>query len=76
MVIPFDLHTKAYSHLTGKLPHKSSRGNQYLMVFYNYDANYINVILIKPRVAADSKNTFVHLTNDAIQKYCPLYGKF
>ena len=33
--------------LTGKFPRKSSRGNEYLLIGYNYDTNYIRVIPIK-----------------------------
>lgn len=30
-----------HGDLTGRFPHKSSRGNQYLLVIYDYDANLI-----------------------------------
>ena len=34
---------KAYSDQTGKFPHPSSRGNQYIFVYYDYDSNAILV---------------------------------
>ena len=34
---------KAYSDQTGKFPHLSSRGNQYIFVYYDYDRNAILV---------------------------------
>ena len=59
LILPFHQPSKAYCDLTGKFPFKSSRGNQYIMVFYNYDANYINAIAIRSRQAAEIKNAFV-----------------
>ena len=35
--------------LMGKFPRKSSRGNEYLLIGYNYDANHIHAIPIKNR---------------------------
>ena len=58
MIMDFQPSSKAYFDLTGKFPYKSSRGNQYIMVFYNYDANYINAIAVKTRQAAELKNAF------------------
>ena len=34
---------KAYSNQTGKFPHLSTRGNQYIFVYYDYDSNAILV---------------------------------
>ena len=41
-----------YIDLTGRFPYQSSRGNNYLMVAYNYDANAILVEALKKRQAA------------------------
>ena len=41
-----------YMDLTGRFPYQSSRGNNYLMVAYNYDANAILVEALKNRQAA------------------------
>ena len=38
-----------YLDLTECFPKQSSRGNQYIMVSYYYDTNYIRVIPIKNR---------------------------
>ena len=38
-----------FMDLTGKFPRKSSRGNEYLLIGYNYDANHIRAIPIKNR---------------------------
>ena len=43
------LKEKAYSDLTGRFPHMSSRGNQYLFVLYDYDSNAILSRAIKSR---------------------------
>ena len=40
-----------YADLPGRFPYKSSRGNEYLMVVYNYDANNIQVVALKNREA-------------------------
>ena len=33
----------AYQDLTGRFPMKSSRGNEYILIRYHYDANFIFV---------------------------------
>ena len=40
---------KAYTDLTGRFPHKSSRGNEYLFTMYDYDSNAILQVPIKNR---------------------------
>ena len=37
----------AFMDLTGKFPRKSSRGNEYLLIGYYYNANHIRAIPIK-----------------------------
>ena len=44
-IIPFNINRKVFGDLTGALPHKSSRGNLYVMVLYDY---YSNAILAEP----------------------------
>ena len=39
----------AFMDLTGKFPRKSFRGNEYLLIGYNYNTNYIYTIPIKNR---------------------------
>ena len=48
-ISPFNLKRKVFSDLTGNLPHKSSRGNLYVMVVYEYDSNAILAETIKNR---------------------------
>jgi hypothetical protein len=52
MITPFEPKKTAYSDLTGRFPYKSSRGNEYLLVVYDYDSNAILVEAIKNRTAA------------------------
>ncbi len=49
---------KAYMDLTGKFPHTSSRGNQYLVVMYNFDSNAIVFKPIKTRQSKEILNAF------------------
>ena len=44
--------------LTGKFPHMSSRGNQYLVVVYDYDSNAIVFEPIKSRQAKEILTAF------------------
>jgi hypothetical protein len=61
---------KTYTDLTGRFPHQSSRGNNYIFVAYNYDGNAILVEPIKNREADTIINTWtkIHkrLTNNGI----------
>ena len=49
---------QAYSDLTGRFPHKSSRGNQYLLVVYDYDQNAIVFEPLKTRQAKEITTAF------------------
>ena len=51
IVVPFNQKSIAYSDLTGRFPYKSSRGNEYLLVVYDYDSNAILVEPLKNRAA-------------------------
>ena len=65
VIHPFQLSSKAYSDLTGKFPHRSSQGNQYILTVYDYDSNAILVECLKSRQAAEItrgwKHTHQHL---------------
>ena len=52
------LKQKAYADLTGQFPHKSSRGNQYLFVLYNYDTNAILFEPLKTRQSNEITNAY------------------
>jgi len=43
---------KAFSDLTHRFPHRSSQGNEYILVVYHYDSNVILVKPVKIRQAA------------------------
>ena len=42
----------AYADATGKFPYRSSRGNQYLLIAYHYDANHLWAEAMKNREKA------------------------
>ena len=44
---------RAYSDLTGRYPHTSSRGHKYILVVYDHDSNAILVTPLKNRQAAE-----------------------
>ena len=52
-LITTHVNSKAYADITGRFPHKSSRGNQYLFVVYDFDSNAILVEPLKSRQAAE-----------------------
>ena len=54
-IIPFEANGKAYHDLTGRFPHCSSRGNEYLLVHYDYDSNGILAESLKNRQSAEIK---------------------
>jgi hypothetical protein len=39
---PFEAKHKAYHDLTGRFPHRPSRGNEYILIIYDYDSNKKN----------------------------------
>ena len=45
----------AYHDLTGRFPHRSSRGMEYLIVVHNHDSNSILMITIKNKTGAEIK---------------------
>ena len=51
-IIPFVATRTGYHDLTGAFPHKSSRGNKYIFVLYDYDGNEILTHPINNRQAA------------------------
>ena len=52
------LKQKSYADLTGQFPHKSSRGNQYLFVLYDYDTNAILFEPLKTRQSKEITNAY------------------
>ena len=51
-----ELQGKSYSDLTGRLPILSSRGNEYIIVIYDYDSNAILAEAIPNRQKATIRN--------------------
>ena len=60
-ILEFTPREMAYGDLTGRFPYKSSRGNQYIYVLYDYDSNNILVKAIPNRQAAVIKNAWESL---------------
>jgi hypothetical protein len=62
MLIPFTAKNTAYHDLTGRFPHQSSRGNEYLIVVYDHDSNSILVIALNNKTGAEIKRgwTSIH----------------
>ena len=55
---PTILKRKAYIDLTGRFPHKSSRGNLYFFLMYDYDTNAILVEPLKTRQAKEITSVY------------------
>jgi len=53
----------AYGDLTGRFPRKSSRGNQYFIIIYDYDRNAISVELLTSRTAGDIQKAWLKINN-------------
>ena len=57
MLVPFTAKNTAYHDLTGRFPHRSSRGNEYLIVVdYDHDSNSILAIALKNKAGAGIKS--------------------
>ncbi len=70
IMLPFETTSTAYSDLTGRFPHQSSRGNQYLLVIYDYDSNAILVEPLKNRAAGTIRTAWEKLHNLLRQRGC------
>ena len=60
---PFKPKETAYSDLTGRFPHLSSRGNQYVLVVYDYDSNGILATPLKSRQAQEITEAWQQIHN-------------
>ena len=58
-IIPLNINRKVSIDLTAAFPHKSSRGNFYVMVMYDYDSNTILYEPIKNRQVGTIRNAFL-----------------
>jgi hypothetical protein len=55
-----------YTDQTGQLPVPSSRGMQYLFVFYSYDTNTIRMEPMKNRTAGEILEVFKRCTAELV----------
>ena len=69
-IVPFHTKTTAYADLTGKFPYRSSRGNQYFLVIYDYDSNAILAETLKNRTASEFKRGFIKLNDTLANRGC------
>ena len=60
-VIDPDTLSNAYFDMTGKFPRRSTRGNNYIMIGYHYDANTILAQPMRDRSAASMTAVWKHL---------------
>jgi hypothetical protein len=60
-VVPFVAKNTAYHDLTGRFPHRSSRGNEYLLIVYDYDSNSILHCALKNKTAAEIKRGWISI---------------
>jgi hypothetical protein len=60
-LIPFTAKNTAYHDLTGRFPHRSSRGNEYLLIVYDHDSNSILHCPLKQKTGAEIKRGWIHI---------------
>ena len=60
-IIPFNIKRNDFSDLNGAFLHKSSRGNLYVMVMYDYARNAILAEPIKNRQAETIRDVFLKI---------------
>ena len=61
-----DQKSMGYMDLTGRFPYRSSRGNEYIMVAYNYDGNQILMEPVKNKVSDGWRPVFTSKDNDHV----------
>jgi hypothetical protein len=61
MIIPFVAKNTAYHDLTGRFPHGSSRGNEYLLIVYDYDSNTILQCALKNKTGSGIKRGWIEV---------------
>ena len=62
-IVDYTAKDTAYADLTGRFPKISSRGNQYLLVVYDYDSNAIVAEPLKSKQAGEIKRAWIELNN-------------
>jgi hypothetical protein len=61
MIVPFTAKNTAYHDLTGRFPHRSSCGNEYLLIVYDYDGNSILQCPLKNKTAGEIKRGWISI---------------
>ena len=64
MLIDKKIVVTAYSDLTGRFPVRSTQGNEYIMVGYHYNGNYILGHLVKNRTSFELTKAWQHLQTE------------
>jgi hypothetical protein len=57
--VPFVPKRTAYHDLTGRFPHRSSHGNEYLLIVNDYDSNGILHCPLKNKTGAEIKRGWI-----------------
>jgi hypothetical protein len=65
---PFVAKHKAYHDLTGRFPHRSSHGNEYILIIYDYDSNSILHCALRNKTAGEIKRGWIEL-HDQLAKF-------
>jgi hypothetical protein len=60
-IVPFVVKNTACHDLTGRFPHRSSRGNEHLLVVYDHDSNSILHTALKNKTAAEIKRGWISI---------------
>ena len=60
---PFTPKHRAYGDLTGRFPVKSSRGNQYFLIIYDYDSNAILIEPLTSKTAGNIQKAWLKINN-------------
>ena len=60
-IVPFVAKNTAYHDLTGRFPHRSSRGNEYLLIIYDHDSNSILHSALKNKTGAEIKRGWMSI---------------
>jgi hypothetical protein len=58
-IVPFVAKNTAYHDLTGRFPHRSSGGNEHLLVVYDHDSNSILQCPLKNKMGAEIKRGWI-----------------
>ena len=68
LILPFESKYTGYMDLTGRFPYRSSNGNEYIMVIYDYDSNAILAQPLKNRQVANIRDAFNIIVNKLAER--------